>query len=364
MNRKLQEILLFPLALVYGPVIRIRNFLFDAGILKSTTFAMPVITVGNLTVGGTGKTPHVEYLVNLLKDKYDLAVLSRGYKRKTRSFLFVETDADVSTCGDEPLQIKHKHPYITVAVDRNRVHGVNEILSRKPTTDIVLLDDAFQHRYIKAGLSILLINYNRLIFHDYMLPAGRLREHRSSVKRADIVLITKSPDEIAPDTMKNISRKIPLNHLQRLYYTSLSYDQPARIFYPGKTGINMDRVCDEMENILLVTGIAEPAPLLDYLNKYNLKVTHLKYPDHHHYTNKDLKKIKDKYLALPEGKRCLITTEKDAIRLRESMNEKDLPDNNLFYLRINIIFLNNEADEFNKLILDYVRENRRNSNFP
>ncbi|MBN1388526.1 MAG: tetraacyldisaccharide 4'-kinase [Bacteroidales bacterium] len=362
MNRKLQKILLFPLALIYGLVIRIRNFLFDTGILKSTRFDLPLITVGNLTVGGTGKTPHIEYLVSLLKDKYDTTVLSRGYKRKTRSFLFVETSADVSTSGDEPLQIKLKHPDITVAVDRNRVHGVNEILTAEPETDIILLDDAFQHRYIKAGLSILLIDYNRLIFNDHLLPAGRLREHRSSVKRADIVLITKTPGDLAHDMMKHISRKIPLNTSQRLYYTGLSYDQPFSIFYPGKPGITMNRVRDDMGNVLLVTGIAEPAPLLSYLHEYDLQVTHLKYPDHHHYNEMDLRKIKDKYLGLPDGKRCLITTEKDAIRLRERLNEKDFPEDRLFYLGINVVFLNNYAAEFNKLILDYVRENRRNSN--
>jgi len=363
MNRKLQKILLFPLALIYGLVIKIRNCLFDTGILKSIHFDLPVITVGNLTVGGTGKTPHVEYLIKLLKDEYNIAVLSRGYKRKTRNFNIVETISGVDTTGDEPLQIKCKHPDITVAVDRDRVHGVHEILSRKPRTDIILLDDAYQHRYIEAGFSILLIDYNRLIIDDYLLPAGRLREHRSSVKRADIILITKSPPDLSSINMRLIFKKIPLSPLQHLFYTSLSYDQPLRIFNQHKPGISMGQIRDKLRNVLLVTGIAEPAPLINYLSEYNLAITHYKYPDHHHYSNKDCRKIKDKYLALPAGERCLITTEKDAIRLRERINEKDFPDDKLFYLRINVVFLNNDAGEFNKFILDYVRQNRRNSSF-
>ena len=364
MNRKLQIILLFPLALIYGLVIRIRNFFFDTGILKSTRFDLPVITVGNITVGGTGKTPHVEYLIKVLNVQFDIAVLSRGYKRKTKNFLIVQSNDDVSTSGDEPLQVKLKHPDITVAVDRSRVNGVNQILLGNPATDVIILDDAYQHRYIEAGLSILLINYNRLISHDYLLPAGRLREHRSSVKRADIVIVTKSPYDLTPDRVKNISGKIGLNPVQRLYFTGLAYDQPIYIFDKEKSGITIDQIRDELENVLLVTGIAEPEPILSYLRENMLQVTSLVYPDHHRYTNKDFRHIREKYCSLPEGKRCLITTEKDAIRIREIMNENDFPDNRLFYLRVNVVFLNNEAgDEFNKYILDYVRENRRNSSF-
>ncbi len=294
----------------------------------------------------------------------DIAVLSRGYKRKTKNFLIVQSTDDVSTSGDEPLQIKLKHPDITVAVDRSRVNGINQILLRNPATDVIILDDAYQHRYIEAGLSILLINYNRLISHDYLLPAGRLREHRSSVKRADIVIITKSPHDLTPDSVKNISGKIGLKPVQRLYFTGLTYDQPINIFDKEKPGITIDQIRDELGNVLLVTGIAEPEPIISYLRENMLQVTPLVYPDHHRYTYEDYMHIREEYCNLPEGKRCLITTEKDAIRIREIMNENDFPDNRLFYLRINVVFLNNEAgDEFNKYILDYVRENRRNSSF-
>ncbi len=361
MKRKLQHILLFPFALVYGLVIRIRNYLFDSGIIKATFFNMPVITVGNITVGGTGKTPHVEYLVRMLKKEYNIAVLSRGYKRKTRSFNIVETASDVNTTGDEPLQIKLKHNDITVAVDRNRVNGLREILSHEPGTDIIILDDAYQHRYIEPGLSILLIDYNRLIINDYLLPAGRLREHRSSVKRADIVLITKSPPGLSAIDMRLIYKKIPLRPVQHLFFTGLSYDEPAYIFKGKKQAPDMKQISEELNNVLLITGIAEPAPLIRYLSEYKLNITHLKYPDHHLYKNSDYKNITDSYRSLPAGKRCIITTEKDAIRLREGIRKQDFPDERFFYLRINIEFLNNDADEFNKFILNYVRKNKRNN---
>ncbi len=361
MKSKLDRILLFPFALAYGLVIRIRNLLFDTGIIKSTYFALPVITVGNLTVGGTGKTPHVEYLLELLKDDYNIAVLSRGYKRRTKNFNVVETDSGVDTTGDEPLQIKCKYPGVTVAVDRNRVHGINEILSKKPETEIIILDDAYQHRYVEAGLSILLIDYNRLITNDYLLPAGRLREPRSSVKRANIVLITKSPPGLPHPEMNLISEKIQLSSEQHLFYTCLSYDQPLSIFEKHRKDIIMDQIAYELKNVLLVTGIAEPGILVNYLNEYNLEISHLKYRDHHRYNRQDCMRIRDKYLSLPEGDRCLITTEKDAIRLKEIIHEEFFPDDKLFFLRINIVFINNQGDDFNKLIKDYVRKNRKNS---
>lgn len=364
MRRSIRQILLFPFALAYGLIIRIRNYLFDTGIIKATFFNMPVITVGNITVGGTGKTPHVEYLVSMLKKEYNIAVLSRGYKRKTRSFNIVQAGSDVKTAGDEPLQIKIKHSDITVAVDRDRVNGVREILSYEPGTDIIILDDAYQHRYIDPGLSILLIDYNRLITGDYLLPAGRLREHRSSVKRADIVLITKSPPDLSAIDMRLIYKKLPLRPVQHLFFTGLSYEEPAYIFNTGKQAPDMNRISEELNNVLLITGIAEPDPLLQYLSGYKLNITHLRYPDHHLYNSGDHKNIRSAYLSMPEDRRCIITTEKDAIRLRDDLSEQDFPDHRLFYLRINIMFLNNDAGEFNKYILNYVRKNKRNNRLP
>jgi len=361
MRRKLQKILLFPFALIYGLIIRIRNFLFDAGILREVSFEMPLIGVGNITVGGTGKTPLIEYLASMLKKDYNIAVLSRGYKRKTRDFNIVSTCSEIKTVGDEPLQIKQKHNDITVAVDRNRRKGVHEILARVPETDIILLDDAYQHRYIKAGLSILLTNYKRLITDDYLLPAGRLREHRASVKRADIVLVTKSPSVLPAASRQHIRNKLPLLPGQHLFFTSLSYDEPMLIFDGPGDEISMEMISREFKNVLLITGIAEPAPLVSFLKQYKPDITHLRFPDHHNYSYHDRKIIAKKYRSMPAGQRCLITTEKDALRLREKMSPDDFQDNRLFYLRINIIFPDEQSAAFNKLISDYVRENRRDN---
>ena len=291
MHRKLQKILLFPFSLIYGLVIWIRNMLFDKGVLKSTAFELPVISVGNITVGGTGKTPHIEYLVQLLKDKCSIAVLSRGYMRKTRDFQIVTPENGVRTAGDEPLQVKRKYPGIMVAVDTDRVHGVKEILNHYPATDIILLDDAYQHRYISAGLSILLIDYNRPVYKDCLLPAGRLREHRSSVKRADIVLLTKVPPCLGQEDIKPVLNKLHLLSGQQLFLTGLSYDEPRNIFTGEKEGITMDHLAGSLKNVLLITGIADPSALLDYLDTYKLSVKHLRFPDHHTYNNRDYEYI-------------------------------------------------------------------------
>jgi len=361
MNRKLQQILFFAFAVVYGLAIRIRNSLFDSGMLKSTSFDLPVISAGNLTVGGTGKTPHIEYLVRLLKDQYNISVLSRGYKRETRNFQFVETDSTVPDTGDESLQLKRKHPEITVAVDRDRVKGVKQILARKPETDIILLDDAFQHRYIKPGLNILLIDYNRPIYRDYLLPAGRLRESRSSVKRADIVILSKAPDYLSSEELEQLKEKIKLSPEQKFFCTGIKYDHPREIFNTDKKE-NIEKLADKMGKALLVTGIADPSPLIKYLNGFGFQLNNLRYRDHHNYNDRDCKRIIESYVSLPKGERCLLTTEKDAIRLVDKLRENDLPDSNFFMIGININLMHNAKEDFDKYILDYVKNNRRNGN--
>lgn len=360
MLKNLQKILLFPFSLFYGMVIRLRNWLFDKNILNSTGFDLPVITVGNITVGGTGKTPHVEYLVKLLKDEHNIAVLSRGYKRKTRNFNIVTASSSVSTSGDEALQIKCKYPGITVAVDRKRVHGINEILAKDPDVDLVILDDAYQHRYVRAGLSILLIDFNRPLTKDCLFPAGRLREPGSSAKRADIVLVTKSPARQGPGETEEKIKELPLSSAQQVFFTGLSYDRPVNIFTGENPGIKMNQIAEDLKNVLLVSGIADPGPLVSYLNEYKLNIKHLKYPDHHSFNNRDRRLIREKYMSMPEGQRCLITTEKDAIRLREILVEEDFPDDKLFYLGINVIFRDEDKSKFDKLIIDYAGKNRRN----
>jgi tetraacyldisaccharide 4'-kinase len=361
MHRKLQKILLFPFSLLYGLVIRIRNVLFDTGVLRSTSFNLPVIAVGNITVGGTGKTPHVEYLIQLLKDDHKIAVLSRGYMRKTGDFRIVTPQSNVKTAGDEPLQVKRKYPGIMVAVDTDRVNGVKEILKNDPSTGLVLLDDAYQHRYIRAGLSILLIDSNRPVYNDCLLPAGRLREHLSSVTRADIILLTKSPHRLEHEDMEAFKKKLHLSPGQHFFHTGLSYDEPRNIFNGERGGITMEGLAGTVKNVLLITGIADPTALLDYITSYKLSIKHLRYPDHHPYNRHDYEYIKQEYLFLPEGERCLLTTEKDAIRLGEIMKEEDFTGEKLFYLGIKITFTDKqEENKFNILIKDYVKNYRRN----
>jgi len=361
MHRKLLKILLFPFSLLYGLAIRIRKVLFDNGILKSSSFNIPVIAVGNITVGGTGKTPHIEYLVNLLKDDYNIAVLSRGYMRRTSDFRIVEPESSAREAGDEPLQVKRKYPGIKVAVDTDRVNGVKEILKREPATGVILLDDAYQHRYIRAGISILLIDYNRPVYKDCLLPAGRLREHRSSVNRSDIVLLTKTPPGLGHHVLEDFKKKLHLSPGQYVFPTGLLYDEPRNIFTGKKAGLTMENLAGSLKNVLLITGIADPTPLLSYLDAYRLNLKHLSYRDHHPYSKKDYEYIKQEYLSLPEGERCLLTTEKDAIRLGEIMNEEDFTDDKLFYLGIRIIFPDKQEENmFNILIKDYVKNNRRN----
>ena len=247
---------LLPLSWLYGLGVKFRNMLFEVGILQSRSFDVPVISVGNITVGGTGKTPHVEYLISLLKDKVKVAVLSRGYKRKTRGFVIADENATAKTVGDEPLQMKRKFgDDITVAVDRNRCHGIDKLTGNDSTGDIdvVLLDDAFQHRYVTPGINILLVDYHRLIIYDKLLPAGRLREPLNGKNRADIVIVTKCPHDLKPMEYRVITKAMDLFPFQRLYFTRLDYKDLTPVF--GGKEMPLDRISHD-EHILLLTGIA------------------------------------------------------------------------------------------------------------
>jgi len=310
--------LLFPFSLLYGFIVYFRNKLFDYDFLKNKEFDPPIISVGNITVGGTGKTPHIEYLISLMKDKFKVATLSRGYKRKTRGFREVSLSSSVDEVGDEPLQLKKKFPDINVLVDANRVRGVERILSDDVSEQInvILLDDAYQHRYIKPGLSILLIDFNRPISKDYLLPYGRLREQAYEKRRANIILITKSPREIKPIERRIIVKNLKLFPYQTLYFTTFDYGQLVPVFPDGKI-VSNDILDSENISILLITGVAYPKILSDYLRDKQKDVTHLNYPDHYVYKQKDILKIEDTFKAIKPESKIIITTEKDAVRLRE-----------------------------------------------
>ena len=355
------KLVLIPFSWLYGLVIWIRNTLYDNGILKSASFPIPVISVGNITVGGTGKTPHVEYLAELLHSKFKVATLSRGYKRRTRDFRIASAESNVSEIGDEPLQIKKRFPGIDVAVDRKRANGIRELMSLAPWLEVILMDDAFQHRSVRPGFSILLIDYARPIDRDYLLPAGMLREPASNRKRANIILVTRSPERIKPIELREYANRMNLSMGQHLFFTTMRYGNLAPV-YPESTGRNAAWFKKHAGGVLIVAGIANPRPLRQYARSINTNITELFFPDHHEYSRKDMERISNTYLELLDshGEILVLTTEKDAMRLRDHKPEPKVRDA-MHAVRIHVHFLNNDKDEFDRQILNYVSNNKRNS---
>lgn len=356
-NRR--SIFLYPFSIIWGIITGFRNFLYDKKILKSRKFSLPVICIGNITVGGTGKTPHALYLAGLLGSRYNVAVLSRGYRRKTKGFLLAGPSSGTADIGDEPLLISRKFPDITVAVDRDRCAGITRILEERPQTGVIVLDDGFQHRRVTPGLSILLSDYDRPVYRDHLLPYGNLRESRGNLKRADIVIITKTPEDISPEEQKAIRESLDLAPGQQLFFSSLVYGDPVPVFkgntLPGPSSGNPDN------GILLVTGIGNPAPLYNHLRKSYSRVIHMRFGDHHYFRPGDIRKIQKMLTERKEEMKYVITTEKDAVRLREtgSVAEPLLPV--LYYIPVEIDFPDHRKEEFNKLITDYVGKNLRNN---
>ncbi len=359
--RNRRTIFLYPFSLLYGLITGFRNFLYNADILRSHSFPVPVICVGNITAGGTGKTPMTEYLVNLLRNEFEVAVLSRGYKRKSHGFIIAVDASAHDDIGDEPLQIAGKFPGITVAVDRKRVHGVKEILKQKPDTDVIILDDAFQHRSIKPGYSILLSDFNRLMIHDRMLPYGNLRESIINMNRADIIIITKTPETLAPIERRLIAKDIQKAAYQSLFFTSITYRSPLTVFKDVKAEKNIfgHRGKLDIPGVLLVTGIANPEPLADYLQKMAGEIITLPFGDHHRFSNRDIQTITERWESLRSPRKYLITTEKDAVRLREFTNIAEPIRIASYYIPAGIDFLNDDKEEFDNMIIEYVRENKR-----
>ncbi|HBQ84176.1 MAG TPA: tetraacyldisaccharide 4'-kinase [Bacteroidales bacterium] len=356
------RILLYPLSLIYGLVTVIRNFLYNTGILPSVEFRLPVICVGNITVGGTGKTPHAEYLAGLLRENFKVAVLSRGYKRTSSGFRVVTTSSTVAESGDEPLQISRKYPDVLVAVDRNRVKGVRRIMELHPETEVIILDDAFQHRRITPGFSILLSDFNRPVISDHMLPYGNLRESISNMRRADIILITKSPVNINPIQRRLIVKEINKAPYQNLYFTSIKYNPPVPLFdRKESSGPIPDLKKLNGTGVVLITGIANPIPLKEYLQETAGEIIHLRYPDHYTFREKDLNAVYNAFDQLKTALKFVLTTEKDSVRLKEFTNIAEPIRSAFYYIPVGICFLNDDTAEFNKLIIEYVRKNKRNN---
>ena len=366
---------LLPLSWLYGFGVKLRNTLFEVGLLKSRSFKVPIIAVGNITVGGTGKTPHVEYLVSLLHNQFRVAVLSRGYKRKSRGFIQASADTTMPEIGDEPFQMKQKFPNVTVAVDKNRCHGIDLLTEEDKALDVVLLDDAFQHRYVKPGVNILLVDYHRLIIYDRLLPAGRLREPLKGKDRADIVIVTKCPKDLKPMEYRVITKAMQLYPYQHLYFTTLEYGA-LRPLYPatsraaavGEAAIISQPQQQQpqqlqalkAQNVLLLTGIASPRQMERDLAPITNTLTPLTFGDHHQFRKKDIRRINEAFAAMTAPK-VIVTTEKDATRLLTTEGLSDEVQQALYVLPVRIVFLQQQEEEFNQQIIGYVRKNSRNS---
>jgi tetraacyldisaccharide 4'-kinase len=355
------KVVLIPFSWLYGMVIWIRNTLYDNGFLKTSAFPIPLISVGNITVGGTGKTPHVEYLAELLHSEFKVATLSRGYKRRTRDFRIASAESNVSEIGDEPLQIKKRFPGIDVAVDRKRANGIRELMNLAPWLEVILMDDAYQHRSVKPGFSILLIDYTRPIDQDHLLPAGMLREPASNLNRANIILVTRSPERIKPFELREYVNRLNLAIGQHLFFTTMHYGDLAPV-YPESTDRDAAWFKKHVGGVLIVAGIANPRPLRQYARSIDTNITELFFPDHHEYSLKDIEKISNTYNELLKLHQeiLVLTTEKDAMRLRDHNPEPKVRDA-MHAVRIHVHFLNDGKDEFDRQILTYVNSNKRNS---
>ena len=347
MNNTLKYILLKPLSVLYGIGVGLRNKLFDLGIFHSHKCDLTTISVGNITVGGTGKTPHAEYLLEYLSKRVSTAYLSRGYKRSTTGFRIADEKSTASTIGDEAYQIYRKFENVTVAVDGNRINALKKLQQHKAEPKVVVLDDAYQHRKLHPDLNILLIDYNRLTYRDLMLPLGELRESSENTDRADIIIFTKCPDTMQPVDMLSTRTQINPFPYQTLYYTILSYREPKGLFTDKKIELFG-------KEVLLVTGIAQPQHLHKHLEQYASLITALKYPDHHRFTSYDIQEIAEDYEGLANGNRVIITTEKDAARLI-SMEIPESIKNDIYTIGIEIEFLFNGKQNFNAQIDKFLR---------
>lgn len=333
--------LLYPFSILYGLITLIRNKCYDVGILKSNTFEIPIISVGNLNVGGSGKTPHIEYLIRMLQPTKKVAVLSRGYQRKTSGFVIAKKGISVEDIGDEPFQYFSKFDGLIVAVDEKRVRGIKKLLKLPNPPDVILLDDAFQHRSVNPGLSILLTPYADLFVNDFMLPTGNLREFKSGYKRANLIIVTKCPNDIDRQCQQKIVNQINPFSNQEVYFSKTVYQYKLQGF---DNKLNVSDL--KGFKVLLITGIANPSPLVNFLANQKVMLTHMKFPDHHNFTKSDIDKIKQTYSNLKSEKKLILTTEKDYVRIFASLEK-------CYFIAIEMFIINNE-DTFSQKIKNYV----------
>lgn len=338
--------LLLPFSFIYGIIITIRNWLFDKNYLKSAAFNFPIICVGNLAVGGTGKTPMVEYLIRLLKTDYAVATLSRGYKRKTVGFGIANENTTALEIGDEPMQFHLKFPDITVAVGEERLVAIPQLLHEKPATNIIILDDAFQHRTVRAGLNIILTDYKNLYTRDLLMPAGDLRDTKKSAKRAQIIIVTKCPQNLTPDEKVRIIAELKPAPAQSVFFTEILYTEPYHLFskkeFPFTPGLEL----------LLVCGIANPKPLQEYLIPRVVSYDMLRFPDHHIFSIDDMEEIKKQFGKIQSANKIILTTEKDGVRLQKFENE--LQDYPIYVLPIRHSFMFDDSGRFYGLVKNFI----------
>lgn len=355
----LKQLLILPLANTYGCVTCFRNKLFDWKILPSEEFDLPVISVGNLSAGGTGKTPHVEYIVRLLYKRNQVAILSRGYKRSTSGFILANKQSTYKEIGDEPLQYKQKFDDILVVADESRRSGIKILTRHFPNLKAIILDDAFQHRYVKPGLSILTTDFHNLYANDYMLPSGTLREFRKGAKRADIILVTKTSKVLSPITVRRITDLIKPQKHQHLFFTFIDYGDMIPL--NGSTDMISP---DQCNNVLMFSGIANSYPLQNYLSSQYKNLVQVRFPDHHAYTRKDFIKIRENFRQILSNKKIIITTEKDAMRLKTPEMKPLFDELPIYYIPIEIKFHNEDNVIFDARIINYVEKHQRSHTIP
>ena len=345
----LVRVLLYPFALIYGAVVWLRNRMYDTKVFSSIEFSIPVITVGNLSTGGTGKTPHVEYLVRLMEYQYQAATMSRGYKRHTQGFMVADDQSNALRIGDEPMQYHMKYPDLVESVAEERMIGIPALLQRRPDIDVIILDDAYQHRSVKPGFSILITDFSKPFYKDHILPFGSLREGRSAYKRANVIIVSKCPLTLSQADAKAIEVKINPQTGQKVFFTGIQYDRPLNF-------VTDEPVALEGSNVILVCGIARPEPLIAYVKSKAADVHTLPYNDHHYFVSSDLEEIKETYDNWQVPNKIILTTEKDAARLQLHFDKLREWGITIAVLPITVSVLLNKSIEFNTLVMNYVEQ--------
>lgn len=360
-NKFVSAVVLWPLSRIYGAVVAVRNRLFDWNILKQHEFDVPVIVVGNIAVGGTGKTPHTEYIIDLLRYNYRIGVLSRGYKRATKGFVLATKRSTPSDIGDEPYQIYQKYAKdVVVAVCEDRCEGIDKLLEIDSNIDLILLDDAFQHRYVKPRASVVLTEFKRPVYNDDLLPLGHLRESPRALNRADIVVVTKCPDSAKPMDLRIINKNLNLFPYQKLFFSRYNYGNLVSVFPDDVTYIPYLEWLTDVDSILVVTGVANPRPFIRYLKRFNFRVKVKHFPDHHNFTRKDLQAIEEKFEAMPGERKYIVTTEKDAVRIANNPYFPHHLKSLTFYLPIRVDFLPQSGTSFDDELRQLISQGNNN----